>query len=231
MRKIIAILACVLLTVEMSAQQVIKSSEVSEYRSISLSGKLVVQLIPSDSNAIEINLFDSDITKLKWGVNNDDLNVTLRPTSSGGGRAEVKIYYKQIDALTVSGAEVNSKEPIESNMFTLKASSSATVTVEFQCKDMDIEAGSNSVLLLNGYSKYLNLRSTEKSKLEARALICVSAVATATSGGEIYVCAEERLEAFAKTGSTIFYKGEPTILRVPTSKIMGMGASVHNIGK
>lgn len=231
MRKIITVLMCALFAVEVSAQQVIKSNEVGNFKSLALSGKMQVELIHADSNSIEITLFDSDITRLKWGVNNEVLNVTLRPAMNGSGRAEVKIFYKSIDAIDISSGELTSKDTITSGLFNLKVSSGATVTAEFQCMDMEIETVGNSVALLKGYSKYLTLRSSEKSKLEARGLECVSAVATAVTGGEIYLCAQERMEAYAKTGSTIFYKGDPTILRVPTSKFMGLGASVHNIGK
>lgn len=231
MRKIFAVVVCVLFAVEVSAQQVVKSAEIGAFSSISLSGKLQVQLIKADTNSIEITLFDSEIARLKWGVNNEELSVSLRPALNGSGRAEVKIYYKSIGALSISGGELTSKEAIVSDLFDLKVSSGAKITAEFKCTDMGINVTGNSVALLNGYSRYLDLHASEKSKLEARALECMSAIANASTGGEVYVCAQERLEADAKTGSTIFYKGEPTILRVPTSKIMGLGASVHSIGK
>lgn len=230
MKGVIVALVCAVFAFEVSAQQVIKSNEVGAFSSINLSGKLQVELIKSDNNAIEITLTDSDITRLKWGVTNEALSISLRPTMNGTGRAVVKIYYKGIDALSISSGELTSKDVIDSELFDLKLSGSATVTLDFKCLDIDIEASSNSVALLKGYSKYINLRASEKSKLEVRDLECISAVAMASTGGEIYVCAQERLEANAKTGSTIFYKGSPTILRVPTSKFMGLGASVHNIG-
>lgn len=232
MKKVIVIAVLMLMSTMLFAQQSIKSENVSDFTNVSLSGKLCVEMIPAQQNSIEVELIKSEITKFKWTSVDGTLMLSLRPSQSSEATAIVKIYYKAINEISVSGSEVIFNEPIISNLLAIKLSSGATVTANVDCMDLEIEVSSNSALVCSGTAKYVDIRATEKSRVDARNLESVSVMVDSATGAEIYVTALERLVAFAKTASSVYYKGEPVVLKIKSSKMgMGMGASVLNIGK
>lgn len=90
-----------------------------------------------------------------------------------------------------------------------------------------MQVSGNSAVDLTGATKYYTLTATSKSKVNTRELISQSVRVSATSGSEVYVEAQERLEIASDTGATVFYRGEPVILRTAT-KLMG---EIHSIGQ
>lgn len=232
MKKVIVIVAAMLMSTMLFAQQSIKSENVSDFTNVDLSGKLCVEMIPAQQNSIEVELIKAEITKFKWTAVDGTLTIALRPSQSSEAKAIVKIYYKTLNEISVSSSEVIFNEPVVSNLMAIKLSSGATVTAKVDCMDLEIEASSNSAIACSGTAKYVDIRATEKSRVDARNIESTSVMVDSATGAEIYVTALERLVAFAKTASSVYYKGEPTILKIKSSKMgMGMGASVLNIGK
>lgn len=230
MRKFFLAFALVCVSMQLSAQQTVNSGNVGDFNSLSVSGNMNVELILSDQNRLDIQLFDSDVSKLRWGVENNKLSVSLRTSlTNSKARAEVKIYYKAIDELTVSGAQVTSQEVITSDMMDIKVINKGGLIVELKCMDLNVSATGISIVQLKGESKYVTAHAADRSRLELPALEAVSVIATANTTAEVYVNAIERLEATAKAGSTIFYRGNPVILRALTSKILKFGATVHGV--
>lgn len=214
-------------------QQTISSENITEFNAVSLNGNITAELIPSDTNKIDIILTDVDINKFKWNIKSGALNVNLNSGPKGKGHADVKIHYTgPLSEISVSGGELSSPEVIESNMLRFVVNGGAKVTLDFNVMDLDANITGNSVTLMSGTAKYLTLHAGEKSKVDARPMECVSANVDSGSGSEVYLFITERLVANAKTSSTIFYKGKPTIIKDKTSKMSAnvMGSSILNIG-
>lgn len=229
MKKLSLMVLCALMSVAVFAQQKIKSEELGLISAISLSGKLNVEYIPSDKNAIEIDLYNSDIKKFRWSVTDGKLDVMLRP--SEGAYANVKIWSKSEDltSLAMSGCEFKSSAPINTQMLTVDVSYSAKATIPFKCQDLEMSVSSSAVLSGSGETKYFELKATEKSRVDVREMEAISVEVDASTGAEVYLTALERLVAYPKTSATIFYKGNPTITKLHSSKVVGMGASIHKI--
>ncbi|MCD7969766.1 MAG: DUF2807 domain-containing protein [Alistipes sp.] len=215
------------------AQQTIFSENVDGFNAVAFSGNITAELIKSDACQIEIVLTDVDITKLKWIVKNGVLTVELNSGPKGRGHADVKVHYVDgLSSVSVSGSEFTSAEPLTGNIFSFSANAGATVSVEFDVMDLTVSVSGNSAALFTGDVRYLTMSATEKSKVDARGMDVMSAEVDAATGAEIYISVEERLVANAKTSSTIFYKGQPDIMRDKTSRMSsGMfGSSILNIG-
>lgn len=232
MKKIVFLIISLLTTASVSAQQNITSTPISDFYSISLSGNLNVELIHADADAIEIELYNSDINKFKWSVNNGILSVSLRPTMGQKSRADVRIYYKGTPTeISVTDARLTVTEALVAHMMRLSVLGGANVNAAVDVKDLNVEVSGNSSLLMSGLAKYLTLRVTEHSKVDTRKLHTVSAETEATMGSEVYINSSERLVANAKTTATIFYTGNPTIFLDRSSRInTSMGSGVLNIG-
>ena len=122
--------------------------------------------------------------------------------------------------------------PIKSEIFKFSANGGAKVTVGFESLDLELKITGNYVGHFSGYAKYMTLSATEKSKVDARPIECVSADVEAATGAEAYVTISERLVANAKSTSSIFYRGTPVIIKDMTSKMSSgmIGSGLHYIG-
>lgn len=218
------------LTMSASAQQKIGSENIGHIAEITLSGKLNVTYIPSDKNAIEIDLYNADIRKLRWNIEESALSVSLKPTDNKEGYANVKIWCATpLQKLSISESNFISEDVIISNMIELIATSSSKVTANFQAIDMEVRVGSNAIIDLSGESHYLDIHASENSRIDTRKMDVISCEIESTTTSEVYVGADERLVATAKTGSTIFYTGDPIIMKLNTPKITGLGAGIHKL--
>ena len=219
-----------ILTISASAQQKIGSENIGHIAEITLSGRLNVTYIPSDKNAIEIILYNTDISKLRWEIEEGVLNVMLKPTGTKDGYADVKIWSSTpLKKLKVSESNFIAESTIISNMIVLIATSSSKVTATFEAIDMEVKVGSDAIVDLSGETTYIDIEAYENSRVDTRKLETISCEVVSSSNSEVYVSAEERLIATAKTGSTIFYTGEPIIMKLNTPKISGLGAGIHKL--
>lgn len=207
-------------------QQLVNANDIGGFGTLKLSGRMNVELIKAEQTAIEVELFDSETKNLNWSIANNTLSMSLRP--SRNAHANVKIYYRELTDINASDVELISRDTIRANMFDLSVGSGAKVTLTVQCADAEVAVRGNSALSLSGETDHLTLLATENSKVDTRGLRALSVTIETATVAEVYVTAIERLSARAKTGSTIFFKGEPSILRTRTGSI---GASINNIGK
>lgn len=232
MKKLIFTLLATIFCSSIWAQQTIKGDNVSSFSSISLSGKLFVEMIHATKNSIEIELVDIPLSRVKWGVVNDELSVSLAPSLNSKGTAHVKIFYTKVSDISISGSELVVRDILSSPLISLSLSSGAKITVDCECDDIAITALNNSVAKIGGITEYMTLRATELSTVQASSLMSVSTDVECTTGAEAYVAASKRLVAISKTGSSVYYKGSPSIMRTSMTKnTIGLGGSINNIGK
>lgn len=227
MKKFIITAVALCLTISNYAQQTINSRQLEAFNKIELTGKLMVQLIQADSTAIDISLTKTELSKIDWGVRNGTLSVRLKPGSSADGMAEVKIYYKSLNELKLSGSNVAIKDAVNSLVLDIEMVAGATLGAQVNTKDVLLKASGNSSATLSGTTKYLTISAGSKSKVDCRQLETTDAKVDANSAAEVYVSATERLQLLADTGSSIYYRGEPEIFRSAT-KLLG---TINNIGK
>ena len=209
------------------AQQTIKGDNLDPFTDIDLTGNLVVKLVAAEEPSVEIRLINSDVNRLVWNVSDGLLSIRLRPGAGGTGSAEVTIRYVALSRLKVSGANVAFETPYTGKMLEMDIQTGATLGGEFHAKDIWMRILGNSVADLTGETKYFTLSAGSRSKVNARELKAEDLNASASGGAEIYVQGIDRIQVSSDTGSSLFYRGEPEILRT-SSKTMG---TVNAIGK
>ena len=233
MRKWIIAAVAILAGWGANAQQTIKSEDVSKFCQLNLSGAINVELIPAEQNAIDVVLTDTDISKFKWNVNEGVMNVSLRATPGKAGSAAIKIYYAdELNEIKLYGGQLITKDTLQAHLLRLVVSGGASMTAMLRVDDLELDVTSNSAVQFSGVARYLTLRATDKSRVDTRPMEAISVEAETATGAEVYVYAKERFVSNAKTNSSIFYKGTPTIIKQLSPKMgMGVGASVLNIGE
>lgn len=213
-------------------QSVIRSDRIDPFSTISLSGNLNVELLPSDRDSISITLIDSDIAKFKWNVSQDgELSASLRSSSGGAGRGDIKIYSAHpITAISVSGSSLIINDTLRANSLVLNVSGKGKLTAAVDLLDLDLTVAGNSAVSLTGSAKYLTLKASETSKVNCRYLQSVSVQVDAATNAEVFVWGSERAVMSAGSGATIFYRGKPVVVKTSIPKI-SLGASINNIGE
>lgn len=211
------------------AQSTVKKNAVGEFKTIDLSGNMQVTLIPAQERSVEVEFHGVASDKLVLGVTDGVLAMRLKPgaTSAKNSSVEVKIYYTGLNTMKASGAQVKMTTPLETDLLDIHVWAGATLSGELHAQDLVMQVSGNSAVDLTGATKYYTLTATSKSKVNTRELISQSVRVSAASGSEVYVEAQERLEIASDTGATVFYRGEPVILRTAT-KLMG---EIHSIGQ
>jgi len=209
----------------------LRSDAMDNFSKVTLSGKLNTEFIPSGKDSITITLIDSELDKFKWNVTNDELSASLRPSSGGRGRAEIKIYYaKPIASINGLGSDIFIQQSFKSQMLVLSVSAGGKLTAAVDCLDLELNASGNSAASLTGSTKYLTLRASESSKVNCRYLQSISAQVDATTSAEVFVWATERMIVSASSGATIFYRGNPAIIKTSIPKV-NFGATINSIGE
>lgn len=219
MKKIVFLTIMLVSALTMAAQE-IKSDIAGEFSKVNFTGKLDVVLIKSSSNAIDIKLHNADVDKISWNVKNGELNVKLKANTQKTSSADVKIYYKDINAIKTTNAKVKASDTVEKGIFSISASNGGVISLDVDTKDLTVQADGNSAIMIAGDTDYLNVDANSKSKVDARNLEALSVNAKARYASEIFVWATDKLDATAGTNSNIYYKEMPEVLKV-SEKMMG----------
>lgn len=230
MRKLLITLIALFTITSLSAQQTVRSDAIGKFNAVSISGDLAVTIIEADTNRMEVVLDDEvDISKFKWGVDKERLSFSLR----GRGSGEIKIYYSDpLDRLEVINGTLTATETLIGDYIMVIVSGGGVFKAEFDALEVNLEVTSNSRATVTGEAKYLTARVTERSVIDTRKLYAMSVDVTTATRAEAYVTVEERLLVDARSSSTIFYNGNPIILKDKTSGMSSsvMGSSVIKIG-
>jgi hypothetical protein len=169
---------------------------------------------------------DRELSKLKYTINNKgELSVRESNNRKRLTRTEIEIHFVAVDAIEASGSDVEVKGTIEAPIFDVKVSNNGFFKAEIDTQDLMIKASGQSTIDIDGRARYLIADATV-AKLDLRELETMSAEVQAAQRGEISLFCTERLAATANLGGTVFYRGNPSILRA-NSKLLG--SSINSI--
>ncbi len=201
-----------------------RSEWLGSFDKININGAMKVTLIHAAENEGPKIVFDtkgSTTTKFKSEVDKKGvLNVVETLDAKRTSVTEVTIYYCDMTSLSVDAADVTMEQSCKRDMFDLSVSGGAVVRAKFDVLDLAMEVTGRSVVVIEGASRYLDVRITT-AKFDGLALQSVSAIVDASHGAEVSLSVAERLEASTSTSAKILYKGTPAIVRCHSSLFGG----------
>ena len=229
MKKIMLLMATLLMAYCAQAQKDGRREWLGTFSSISLTGDMKVTLVPIEEGGqpmMIVKAEDRELSKLKYTINNKgELSVRESNNRKRLTRTEIEIHFVAVDAIEVSGSDVEVKGTIEAPIFDVKVSNNGFFKAEIDTQDLMIKASGQSTIDIDGRARYLIADATV-AKLDLRELETMSAEVQAAQRGEISLFCTERLAATANLGGTVFYRGNPSILRA-NSKLLG--SSINSI--
>lgn len=205
------------------AQNTIKQ-DLGDFNTLKVYNGIELELIKSSSQKIEITGEKANLVKIK-NVNNTlklSLPFSLKPSdNSAEGKILVKLYYnKNIDLIDVNeGATITGKN-FNQDKVSLNAQERGFINLTTKTKYLSIRATSGGIIKVSGTSKNqevdldlygiyhgFNLQSTGNTNVKAG------------TGAKAEVNAGETLNAKVSFGGTIFYKGNPEVVK--DKKVIG----------
>ena len=229
MKKMLLLVAALMMAFGANAQQDTRREWLGTFSSISLSGDMNVTLVALEEGGqpmMIVKAEDRELSKLKYTINNKgELSVRESTNRKRTVRTEIEIHFVNLDAIEVSGSDVEVKGLIEAPIFDIAVSNGGFFKAEIDTQDLMINATGQSTIDIDGRARYLIVDATV-AKIDLRELETMSSEIQATQRGEVSVYCTERLAATATLGGTIFYRGNPSILRA-SSKMLG--SSINSI--
>ena len=174
------------------------------------SAGLEVYLTQGNENKIVVEADENLHQYIETDIENGKLHIT---TSDNIGRSIAKKVYVTFKELNVieasSGAEVTANSVIKSQNIALQSSSGAELNVEVFTQELSAKASSGSNLNVTGKASSLNAQASSGSELQAKELLVINCTAQASSGAEVNVHVQDKLETQVSSGGEINYYGNP----------------------
>ncbi|MGJ8743278.1 head GIN domain-containing protein [Polaribacter sp.] len=222
MKKIVTLCA-LMLVLTISAQETI-TTNLGDFTILKVYNGIEVELIKSDEQKLEITGEKSEKTKIK-NVNNTlkiSLPFSLKPANnSADGQVIVKLYYNKnieiIDAnegATITGKDFN-QDKVEVN-----AQERGFITLSTSTKYLTVKTSSGGIIKLNGTAKNQEVSVDLYGVYHGFDLkVSGNSTVNAGTGAKAEIMAGETLNAKVSFGGSIFYKGNPEVVK--DKKVIG----------
>ena len=222
MKKIIFI--CVLMmTLSFTAQTKV-TKNLGDFTILKVYNGIELELIKSTEQKLEITGKKSEIVKIK-NVNNTlkiSLPFSLKPeNNAANGEVLVKLYYSNnIDIVDANeGATITGKE-IEQDKLEVNVQERAFINLVVKVKHLEVRASSGGIIKLSGTTKNQTVDVDLYGIYNGFNLVNKSnTIVKAGTGAKAEVFAGETLNAKVSFGGSIFYKGNPEVIK--DKKVIG----------
>lgn len=222
MKKLVFI-SVLFLNFSMIAQTTI-SKNLGDFTILKVYNGIEVELIKSENQKIEITGKKSEKVKIK-NVNNTlklSLPFSLKPeNNAANGEVVIKLFYnkniKLIDAN--EGATITGKE-ISQDKLEVNSQERAFINLVVKVKHLEVRASSGGIIKLSGSTKNQNVDVDLYGIYNGFNLkATTNSVVKAGTGAKAEISAGETLNAKVSFGGSIFYKGNPEVIK--DKKVIG----------
>ena len=222
MKRIIYICALVF-SFNALAQSVI-TKNLGDFTTLKVYNGIEVELIKSNEHKLEISGEKSEIVKIK-NVNNTlklALPFSLKPeNNSADGQVLIKLYYNKDIAIIDAneGSTITGKDIIQDKL-EVNTQERAFINLVIRVKYLEVRASSGGIIKLSGDTKNQNVDVDLYGIYNGFNLKSeVSSIVKAGTGAKAEILAGEILNAKVSFGGSIFYKGNPEVLK--DKKVIG----------
>ena len=185
--------------------------QLDPFQEISVSGKLRVELVPGDSEQVEI--YTEDLSP-------DDVNLKYRGNSLRISLIEgliknhepvyVRVVFRELRSIRASaGAQVKCDEVIKGGDLEIKVNSGAQMYLDIEAEHLEASAAEGGQLELTGSAQEQDASASTGGMYDGHRLVSTRTYVRANTGGRTRVYATDFLDAAANTGGWIEYKGDP----------------------
>lgn len=152
------------------------------------------------------NLHKSIVTEL----NGDELQIKAVDNIRKASSKKVFVTLPKLFAVEASsGSNVFSEQTLAAGDIKLTVSSGANLKFSIDADNVTAKSGSGSNMFLDGTTGSINAKSGSGSNIKAGDLKAQTVEAKVSSGANIWVNCQNKLQATASSGGNIFFYGNP----------------------
>lgn len=182
----------------------------ADFTEVRGSAGLEVYLIQGNENKIVVEADENLLQYIETDIEGGKLHVTTSENIGNSKAKKVYVTFKELNVVEASsGADVTGNSVIKSQSLTLKSSSGADLEVEVFAQELTAKSSSGADLKISGKVSSLNADASSGSELDAKQLLVINCSAEASSGAEVTVNVQEKLETNVSSGGNINYYGNP----------------------
>ncbi len=213
MKKVFVITALLITQVIFSQTTIIK--ELGDFTELKVFNGIQVELIRSeDQQKVEITGEKAEKVKIK--NNNGKLKMSLKfPDLSADGKVLIKLYHKN-DIQVIDGNEgatITGKD-IDQTHLEIKSQERAFINLVIKTKHLKIKTSSGGIIKVTGSSKNQDIDCDLYGIYEGFGLeVSDLSELRVGSGAKAEINAGETLKAKVTFGGSIFYKGNPEVIK------------------
>lgn len=208
------ILFLFLLSSCMVVSQTTISKKLGDFQKIKVYNGINLELIKSNEQKLQIK--GEKGSKVKVKNTNGILKISLKfPKINAKGKVNLKLFYNK-NILVIDGNEgaiITGKE-IDQKFLEVKAQEGASINLTIQTKHLKVKSTSGGIVKLNGISKNQEVDLDLYGVYHAFDLkISDYTTINVGTGAKAEVQAGETLNAKVSFGGSVFYKGNPEIVK------------------
>ena len=213
MKKVLFIFALFAFHLTISAQTTIIKN-IGDFDVLKVYNGIELELIKSDEQKIEITGEKAEKVKVK---NSDGtLKISLKfPDLSADGKVTIKLFYnRDIQVIDANEGSTITGKGIDQTYLEVKSQERALINLVINTKHLKIKSSSGGIVKLTGNSKNQDIDLDLYGIYQGYDLkVTDSTSIRAGSGAKAEVSAGEILNAKVSFGGSIFYKGNPEVIK------------------
>lgn len=210
-----------------SGRLVKESRNVGKFTGLSVSQSIIVIVRIGNSQALQIEADDNIIKLIETKVINGILEISYaNDYNFNNTTVEIEIIIPYLDLIKVSSsAEILIKDRMRyDGKVKIEGSSSGNVEAMIEANEIVVEANSSANIILTGTTRKGDFAASSSGEIDAVNLECETAIAKASSSGDINLNVSKNLNASASSSGDIRYRGSAVV-----SKSLSSSGSVEKL--
>lgn len=190
------------------------TKQLGEFDKLKVYNGIELELIKSDEQKLEITGEKAEKVKVK--NNNGVLKLTLKfPDLSADGKVNIKLFYNQeIKVIDGNEGSTITGKDIDQTQLEVKSQERAFINLVVKTKHLKVKSSSGGIIKLTGSSKNQDIDVDLYGIYHGYGLeVSDNTSIRAGSGAKAEVNAGETLNAKVSFGGSIFYKGNPEVIK------------------
>ncbi len=180
------------------------------FNKIDVDDKIIVQLIKSDEESIEIKAQEIDIQRVMSTVKDNVLKLYIDVPPYKYGKVRAILKFRQMDGIKVSGmAEVSSISIFKMDTLRISARNGGKVYLDLDVKHLESKISEGGLISAQGYAVSQDADVATSGALSAFDLESDVVKVTAVTGGIAKINVSKELTGKVTTGGYVSYRGEP----------------------
>lgn len=198
------------------------------FESLSIIGKMRVELYKSDTVRAELILLNTPADNIITEVSQNALSIRLKTDTQKTAVIRIRLFYTSLtDILVAANSLLVSPETLTAEKINFTARSGAKMELDLDVTNIQAEVKQGGLLVFSGKTNRQDVVANTGATYSAYELKAEDTYVTANSGSKAKVCAARIIDATSNTKSYVGYIGVPVSVYMKTN-LGGVIASFAN---